>query len=132
MHKYERFIIYPLLIFALFYGMSGSDVIQSNAQQIYDEIITKRLSIINKDGERKVLMTTSKDGNVALIKFEGGIMGTKGSQIYLNNYIDENVIIMGTANKSAGFISKKINIEMKLYIWGLQHQIVMVRGENMV
>ena len=57
MHKYERYIIYPLLIIALFYGMSGKDIIESNAQQVYDEIIAKKITVVKPNNKNSIEIT---------------------------------------------------------------------------
>ena len=62
MHKYERFIIYPLLILALFYGMAG-DQVMTSAQKVYDEIVAKNISIVNEQGERILLIGNDVNGS---------------------------------------------------------------------
>lgn len=62
MHKYERFIIYPLLILALFYGMAG-DQVMTSATQVYNEIVAKDISILNNKGELAMRMTSDVNGS---------------------------------------------------------------------
>ena len=69
MHKYERFIIYPLLILALFYGMAGNQVMTS-AQKVYDEIVTKDIKVVNNQGEEVLRMGVGTSGNGLLTVYD--------------------------------------------------------------
>jgi hypothetical protein len=74
MHKYERYIIYPLLIIALFYGMSGSDVIETNAQKVYDEIVAEQIKVIG----------TKEDGGTTIINHNGMAIYNKDNKLALS------------------------------------------------
>ena len=78
MHKYERFIIYPLLILALFYGMAG-DQVMTSATKVYDEIIAKKISIVDDNGKEIIKMGLDRDfehSDRGIIKIMGS--GLKG------------------------------------------------------
>jgi hypothetical protein len=52
MKKFERYIIYPILFIVLFFSFSGDDLHQTTAQQVYDEIIARKITIVNEDGQK--------------------------------------------------------------------------------
>ncbi len=71
MFKFERFIVYPLLIIALFYSMTGQKIM-ANAKQVYDEIVTKKISIVDDSGQTLLTMKKEKDEwgeNIGVIIF---------------------------------------------------------------
>ncbi|SDM36021.1 hypothetical protein [Halarsenatibacter silvermanii] len=97
MHKYERFIIYPLLIAALFYGFSGGEM-DTTAQKYYDEIlsgritaenitVTESLDVLNEEGKFSASLTQNPEGKGELI---------------LNNSEGEKRIKMGTGRDGGG------------------------------
>ncbi len=49
MSKYERLIIYPLLFIALFYALTGVNVVKAT-QEIWDRIVARELVIVNDEG----------------------------------------------------------------------------------
>lgn len=50
MSKYERLIIYPLLFVALFYALTGTNVVNAT-QQILDRIMAKEVLVVNDQGQ---------------------------------------------------------------------------------
>lgn len=65
MKKFERFIIYPMLFIALFFSFTGDEVQQTKAQQVYDEIIAKRIRLVGSDGETTMFLR-GETGGVAI------------------------------------------------------------------
>jgi len=62
MHKYERYIIYPLLILALFYGMSGGNIIKTVADnRVYEELVAKKITIVDDNGNEIATIKDSKN-----------------------------------------------------------------------
>ena len=49
MSKYERLIIYPLLFIALFYALTGVNVVNAT-QQILDKIVAREVVVVNDQG----------------------------------------------------------------------------------
>ncbi|NMB02433.1 MAG: hypothetical protein GX971_13110 [Firmicutes bacterium] len=49
MSKYERLIIYPLLFIALFYALTGINVVNAT-QQVLDKIIAREILVVNDEG----------------------------------------------------------------------------------
>lgn len=47
MKKFERFIIYPMLFIAIFFSFTDDGVQQTTAQQVYEEIIAKKITVVN-------------------------------------------------------------------------------------
>lgn len=76
MSKYERFIIYPLLLIALVYGFIGSPIIQASQKkfdfslptEVFDRIEAKEIVITNSDGVEVVVIGSTYD--------EGGLVET--------------------------------------------------------
>ena len=53
MSKYERFLIYPLLILALVYGLVGNPLLQvSNSREVFNVIEAREIIIVNEEGVR--------------------------------------------------------------------------------
>ncbi|PTV94429.1 hypothetical protein C8C76_1323 [Halanaerobium saccharolyticum] len=64
MQKFERFIIYPMLFIAIFFSFADDGVQQTTAQQVYDEIIAKSISIVNDEGELLINLSRHEESNV--------------------------------------------------------------------
>lgn len=62
MKKFERFIVYPLLIITLFFSMSGNQVM-TEADQIYDEIIANKIKIVNNEGKEMITLGVKEDNS---------------------------------------------------------------------
>lgn len=58
MSKYERFIIYPLLIVALFYGITDIQM-ATTAQDVMEELTVKEITVVNDDYEERVNISDS-------------------------------------------------------------------------
>jgi hypothetical protein len=96
MHKFERFIIYPMLLIAIFFSFADDGVQQTTAQQVYDEIIAKSIKIVNSEGEVLVLIDSSK-----MITDTKKVYG----EISIKNTKKDNLITL-----SAGTINPVISI----------------------
>ncbi len=46
MQKFERFIVYPLLIMALFYSLSGAQITTAT-ENVIDKLIVRKISVVN-------------------------------------------------------------------------------------
>jgi hypothetical protein len=68
MKKFERFIIYPMLFIALFFSFAGDGVQQTTAQQVYDEIIAKKITIVNDNGDETTRLTANKFGGQIILE----------------------------------------------------------------
>lgn len=76
MSKWERLIVYPLLLIALFYGVG--DELVSSASTVLDEIVAKSIRVVNDEGESVVrisgergigyvgIYSSKSDGAIAL------------------------------------------------------------------
>jgi hypothetical protein len=62
MKKFERFIIYPMLFIAIFFSFADDGVQQTTAQQVYDELIAKSLTIVNDSGEKVIKLKSNQFG----------------------------------------------------------------------
>ena len=124
MKQFERFIIYPMLFIALFFSFAGEEVQQTTAQQIYDEVIAKEITILNDKGDESIKMTGNNFGGSILVEdfvdpenhlwvnSRGvHIIGSK-NDLYLNpggirmipkeNY-NEPIILMGVTKSGGSF-----------------------------
>ncbi|MFW6025371.1 MAG: hypothetical protein ACOCRX_03425 [Candidatus Woesearchaeota archaeon] len=53
MKKFERFIVYPLLIVALFYSFSGEQVTTAT-ENVIDRLVVREISVINDEGVENI------------------------------------------------------------------------------
>lgn len=60
MHKYERFIIYPLLVLAFVYIAIGNPSIdaQPGGEGVYDRIVVNEISLVNEDDKEVINIGT--------------------------------------------------------------------------
>lgn len=92
MKKFERFIIYPMLFIALFFSFADDGVQQTTAQDFFNEIITKKISIMNND-TKEVMVLEGTDG---------------GGRITLNSgKNEENIVITSDAEDGSSLIALK-------------------------
>ena len=63
MKKFERFIIYPLLIMTLFYSFAGEQV-TTTAQDVIDKLVVREISVIDEEGNEVV--------NIDSVPYHGG------------------------------------------------------------
>lgn len=76
MKKFERFIIYPLLIVALFYIISGQQAIVS-AENILDKLVVREIFVVNDSGQEVVNICANSEGGGSVWTFnENGVKGT--------------------------------------------------------
>ncbi|MFW5891743.1 MAG: hypothetical protein ACOCUI_05950 [bacterium] len=50
MHKYERYLIYPLLIMSLFYSLAGEQVVMK-AEEVMDKLTVREISVVDKNNK---------------------------------------------------------------------------------
>ena len=125
MHKYERYIIYPLLILALFYGMSGGNVIKTVADsRVFDHLIAKKISIVNDEGTGQIVLTTTSNKKTNEIEkvIKGGVINIYGEvndnpsvticsdrdgngTVFMENKYGELATYIGVTDDSQGRIS---------------------------
>lgn len=101
MSKYERLIIYPLLLIALFSALTGVNVVNAT-QQILDKIVAREIVVVNNEGntvaslkydqrkENVSLELFSDEGVrvVSLLAYEdGGAIGVFNHEGYLTTAI---------------------------------------------
>lgn len=76
MKKFERFIIYPLLIVALFYIISGQQIIIS-AENILDKLVVREIFVVNDSGQEVVNISANNDGGGSIWTLnKDGVVGT--------------------------------------------------------
>lgn len=75
MKKFERFIIYPLLLVTLFYIISGLQIIPS-AEPILDKLVVREISVVNRSGQEVIkigqVKNKSKGTKIGFTGFGGG------------------------------------------------------------
>jgi len=114
MHKYERYLIYPLLIIALFYGMSGGNIIKTVADsRVYEEIVTKKIKVVDDNGNTKIFLGShpnqpnsnivalynNSDQPIALLEAtekDKGIVHLRKGGVKVNNKKGKLVLFSGT------------------------------------
>ncbi|NLJ79763.1 MAG: hypothetical protein GX335_01910 [Firmicutes bacterium] len=97
MSKYERWIVYPLLLIALFYSLTGGNVVKAT-QELLEKIVTKELVVVNDEGKEMASLKYdsarddirfelyNKEGKrvVSLLSYgEGGAIGIFNNQGHL-------------------------------------------------
>jgi hypothetical protein len=95
MKKFERLIIYPLLIVSLFYSFSPS-INQSNALEVFDEIITQKITIIDNKNGKCMELKYDKKNNRGEIQIKDNLGTTKlvGSYMIMqSNVVKKNNIM---------------------------------------
>ncbi|MBA7692345.1 hypothetical protein ES703_100912 [subsurface metagenome] len=76
MKKFERFIIYPLLIVALFYIISGQQIIIS-AENILDKLVVREIFVVNDRGQEVVNISANNGGGGSIWTLnKDGVVGT--------------------------------------------------------
>lgn len=63
MAKWERYIVYPLLMVALFFGLSRETRVLDAAQGVIDEIRARRVVVVDEDGQEQVVLETDYGGD---------------------------------------------------------------------
>lgn len=78
LNKYERFIVYPLLLIALF--CSVGDNFASSASDVIDKITAREVCIVNEKGNIVMSLSSNEGGGVLVISpgdlISGGIVMT--------------------------------------------------------
>lgn len=79
MRKFERFIIYPMLFIAIFFSFTNDGVQQTTAQQVYDEIIAKKITVVNEIGEELITLHKGKSmgGRIDMYTSSSALLGNK-------------------------------------------------------
>ncbi len=92
MQKFERFIVYPLLIMALFYSLSGAQITTAT-ENVIDKLIVRKISVVNDAGEEVIniksivsLLLAEADKFVRELDDYGGIYLYTGSEDTKNLY----------------------------------------------
>ncbi|NPV54738.1 MAG: hypothetical protein HPY71_14685 [Firmicutes bacterium] len=62
MAKWERYIVYPLLFVALFFGVVRETWVLQAAESIVDEIRARRMVVVDEAGRELVVLYTNEDG----------------------------------------------------------------------
>lgn len=70
MKKFERFFIYPLLFVALFYIIVGNQEPVTNAEQVFDELIAKKVTIVNNKGAKIIDLSSTKDNCGMILTYD--------------------------------------------------------------
>ena len=106
MKKFERFIIYPLLLVALFYIISGQQIMLS-AETILDKLVVRDISVVNGSGQEIVGIGQSPDGGGSIWTYnkegviETGMASTdEGGSIWIYN--KKGVVEAGITSTAAG------------------------------
>ena len=121
MHKYERYIIYPLLIIALFYGMSGSSIIETSAENIMNRIVGKEVVIVNDKGQ-EVLNISSNDSGGATLSMSDDA-GNQG--ITLATYKNgSNIIGVQRPNQDMGLFMMASRDASEIQIYGPEDRLL--------
>lgn len=77
MYKYERFIIYPLLLLALVHGFIDNPVLLARQEiEVFDRIEAKKIVIKNDDGIEVAIISSYDEGGAIWIANNNGILGT--------------------------------------------------------
>ena len=77
MKKFERFIIYPLLIVALFYSLPGEQITTAT-ENVIDRLVVRELSVVNDEGTEVVnIGSSSFTGKSGRISVYNGRLGEK-------------------------------------------------------
>lgn len=77
MSKYERFIIYPLLVVALVYAFIGTPVIKARQEtEVFDRIEAKEIVIKNDHDIEVVAISFYDEGGGIWTSSKDGILGT--------------------------------------------------------
>jgi len=66
MKKFERFIIYPLLIVALFYSFAGEQVTEAT-ENVIDKLVVREISVVNDDDKEVINIGSLFSGYHGLI-----------------------------------------------------------------
>jgi len=109
MHKYERFIIYPLLIVALFYGFAGEQM-GTTAQEVMDKLVVREISVVNSRnneviniGNRGMFGGGSFEiynaTNNAIVTLSSTIEGSGAIEVYGK---EGNMLIAQSVNEEGG------------------------------
>ena len=83
MQKFERFIIYPLLIVALFYSFAGEQA-TTTAQEVVDKLVVREISVVNDEGDEAVNIGSL--GGAGTVEVKNNIMEETYSYINYNGF----------------------------------------------
>jgi len=98
MKKFERIFLYSVLAILVFYVFLVDENVESQVA-IQEEILAKRIAIVNDAGQEVVLLSTSEDDNGAIV-----IYNKNGTPVaYMG--ADEYGGIMGVSDKDGDFVA---------------------------
>ena len=104
MKKFERFIIYPLLIVALFYSFAGEQV-TTTAQDVIDKLIVREISVIDDEGIETINITSDVIGGKIVVN------STFSEDIRLNIESTGLMLLSELSQTSLGFDGMYISNE---------------------
>ena len=66
MAKWERFIVYPLLLVALFLSVSNSERVLEATESVADEVRARRIVVVGEKGNNGIVLDTNFLGGGSL------------------------------------------------------------------
>lgn len=120
MSRYERFLLYPLLIVALIYGVMGNPVMKANpGTEVFERIEAREILIKNGEGEVVISLSLNEEnaGEVTVYNREGvrnaALRATEGGG-GIATFNKENVMgaIVGTTEDGGSIITYNSKGEM--------------------
>ena len=103
MAKWERLIVYPLLLVALFFGVSSNNGTMLEATEtVEDEIRTRRVVIVGDDGQTKAVLGVNEQDGGSL-----NLWGPEETFILLSTTREQSGLHLHKGSSLAGMIATK-------------------------